>query len=74
MGGARSRWAPVVRYGRVFTPGTDAGGGNPMIPAWAGKNAYRRAVDSALLYAEGYTCRPSGVTSYSAWCLDGETV
>lgn len=32
-----------------------------MMPALAGKNAYRRAVDSGLLYAEGYTCRPAGI-------------
>ena len=65
-----------MRYGRLFTPGTDAGGGDPMIPipAWAGKNAYRRAMDSGLLYAEGYTCRPPGIPIRSAWCLDGETV
>jgi hypothetical protein len=72
--GARRSWGPVMRYGRLFTPGTDAGGGYPMIPAWAGRNAYRRAADSGLLYAEGYACRPSGITTYSAWCLDGETV
>jgi hypothetical protein len=45
-----------------------------MIPAWAGENAYRRAMDSGLLYAEGYTCRPSGIHVNSAWCLDGEAV
>lgn len=45
------------RYGRLFTPGKDVRGGYPTFPAWAGKNAYRRAVDSGLLYAEGYACR-----------------
>jgi|HubBroStandDraft_2_1064218.scaffolds.fasta_scaffold208131_2 hypothetical protein len=74
--GARSRLGLVMRYGRLFTPGTDAGGGYPMIliPAWAGKNAYRRAMDSGLLYAEGYTCRPPRIPINSAWCLDGGTV
>jgi len=72
--GARRSWGPVMRYGRLFTPGTDVGGGHPMIPAWAGKNAYRRAVESGLVYAEGYARRPSGITHYSAWCLEGETV
>ena len=72
--GARSSWDLMMRYGRLFTPGTDAGGGYPMIPAWAGKNAYQRAMDSGLLYAEGYTCRPPHIHKRSAWCLDGETV
>jgi len=72
--GARRSWGLIMRYGRLFTPGTDAGGGYPMIPAWAGKNAYRRAMDSGLLYAEGYTCRPRRIHIRSAWCLDGETV
>ena len=74
--GARRRWGLIMRYGRLFTPGTDADGGYPMIliPAWAGKNAYRRAMDSGLLYAEGYTCRPPGIHVNSAWCLDGETI
>jgi hypothetical protein len=71
--GARSNWDLMMRYGRLFRPGT-AGGGYPMMPALAGKNAYRRAMDSGLLYAEGYTCRPPGIHKRSAWCLDGETV
>jgi len=36
--GARRSWGLIMRYGRLFTPGTEAGGGYPMIPAWAGKN------------------------------------
>jgi hypothetical protein len=72
--GGRSRWGLVMRYGRLFTPGTDVGGGHPMIPAWVGKNAYRRAMDSGLRYAEGYACLRSGIVHDWAWCLDGETV
>lgn len=71
--GARSSWDLMMRYGRLFRPGT-AGGGYPMMPAFAGRNAYQRAMDSGLLYAEGYTCRPPGIHKRSAWCLDGETV
>jgi hypothetical protein len=66
-----------MRYGRLFTPGTDVGGGqHPMLSDWAGRNAYQRATDSGLLYAEGYACRPIGlhVPATWAWCLDGETV
>ena len=66
-----------MRYGRLFTPGTDVGGGAyPMSSDYAGRNAYPRAVDSGLLYAEGYTCRPRGmrIPAKWAWCLDGETV
>jgi hypothetical protein len=66
-----------MRYGRLFTPGTDAGGGIRIRGAATdGRNAYRRAVDSGLLYAEGYACRPRGmrVPVNRAWCLDGETV
>lgn len=62
-----------MRYSRLFTPGTDVGG-DPMISGRPGKNAYRRAMDSGLLYAEGFACVNGGITTYSAWCLDGETV
>ena len=73
--GRRRRWDLIMRYGRLFTPGTDAGGGAyPMQPLYAGRNAYRRAMDSGLLYAEGYACPRGGIPAYSAWCLDGETV
>ena len=49
--GGWRRWGLIMRYGRLFTPGTDAGGGQyPMFPGWAGRNAYRRATDSGLLY------------------------
>jgi hypothetical protein len=73
-GNTRALYAPVMRYGRLFTPGTE-------IPAVAdqgdtgnpGKNAYRLAMDSGLLYAEGYA-RVNGRAVYSAWCLDDETV
>jgi hypothetical protein len=75
--GGWRRWSPVMRYGRLFTPGTDVGGGAyPMSSDYAGRNAYPRAVDLGLLYAEGYTCRPRGmrIPASWAWCLDGETV
>ena len=71
------RWGLVMRYGRLFTPGTDAFGGIRIRGAASdGRNAYRRAVDSGLLYAEGYACLPLGerVPLNRAWCLDGETV
>jgi hypothetical protein len=75
--GGWRRWGLIMRYGRLFKPGTDVGGGvYPMLPDWAGRNAYRRATGSGLLYAEGYACRPIGlhVPVNWAWCLDGETV
>jgi hypothetical protein len=73
--GGRRHLGPIMRYGRLFRPGTDAGGGAyPMVPAWAGKNAYRRAMDRGLLYAEGYACIRGEIVTHSAWCLDGETV
>jgi hypothetical protein len=75
------RWEPVMRYGRLFTPGTDAvsDGVRAIQPMYAGREAYRMAVDSGLLYAEGYATYllPGGVprTLWAwAWCLDGETV
>lgn len=71
----RSYLGPIMRYGRLFRPGPDAGGGvYPMIPAYAGRNAYRRAVDDDLLYAEGYACFGGVLVTHSAWCLDGEIV
>ena len=73
--GGRIRWDLIMRYGQLFTPGTVAGGGAyPKRPLHAGRNAYRWAMDSGLLYAEGYACPPGGVPAHSAWCLDGETV
>jgi hypothetical protein len=71
------RWGPVTWYRLLFTPGTDVGGGvYPTGPDCAHWNAYRRAVDSGLLYAEGYACRARGmrVPLNWAWCLDGGTV
>jgi hypothetical protein len=53
--GGRSRWDLIMRYGRLFTPGTDAGGGPyPEGHRHAGRNAYRRSTDAGLLYAEGF--------------------
>ena len=73
--GGRSRLDLIMRYGRLFTPGTEAGGGAySKRPLQAGRNAYRWAVDSGQLYAEGYACPRGGLPAYSAWCLDGETV
>jgi hypothetical protein len=73
--GGRRHLGLIMRYGRLFRPGTDAGGGAyPMVPAWAGKNAYQRAMDCGLLYAEGYACVRSAIVTHSAWCLDGEIV
>jgi len=68
--------APVMRHGRLFTPGTDAGGGEfPMIPAYACKNGYRKAVASGLLYAEGWVLRPPRrILVHAGWCLDGQAV
>jgi hypothetical protein len=67
--------ALIMRYGRLFSPGTDAGGGALlMIPAYAGKNAYQRAMARGLVYAEGYARVGRGIVTTSAWCLDGETV
>ena len=74
------RWEPVMRYGRLFTPGmgthaVDAWG---MSPDSAGRKACRLAVDSGLLYAEGFAGYPraEGVSHpwEWAWCLDGESV
>ena len=46
-----------------------------MIPAWAGKNAYRRAMDSGPALRGGlHLPPPPGIPIRSAWCLDGETV
>jgi hypothetical protein len=70
-----------MRYGRLFAPGTDAVSdrAKAIQPMHAGREAYRMAVDSGLLYAEGYATylRRGGVPSTPwawAWCLDGETV
>ena len=38
--GGWRRWSPVMRYGRLFTPGTDVGGGAyPMSSDYVGRNA-----------------------------------
>lgn len=69
-----TRWDPVMRYGRLFTPGTAAGGTENMDPADAPQTAYLKAADSVLLYAEGWVLRPDRNPMPSGWCLDGETV
>ena len=69
----RDSWGPIMRYGRLFTPGTDAGGTDRM-PALPARNACRLAMDSGLLYAEGYVRVRPGLAWNWAWCLDGETV
>jgi hypothetical protein len=66
-------WRPIMRYGRLFTPGTTAGGPDPD-PDHLAANAYRLALDKGLLYAEGYIRFSAGFAGYCAWCLDGETV
>lgn len=67
--------APVIRHGRLFTPGTHAGWGElPMIPAYACKNGYRKAVASGLVYAEGWVLRERRILVHAGWCLDDQTV
>ena len=71
------RWEPVMRYGRLFTPGTDAVASRRGRDPNPGPKAWRLAVDAGLLYAEGYAVyqQPAGgITFPWAWCLDGETV
>lgn len=76
--GGWRRWEPVLRYGRLFTPGTDAVGGRRGRSPDPGRKAWQLAVDSGLLYAEGYACylgaREGSIPWAWAWCLDGETV
>ena len=74
------RWEPVMRYGRLFAPGSDTRALDAwgMSPDSAGRKAYQLAVDSDLLYAEGFAGYPraQGVSRpwEWAWCVDGETV
>jgi hypothetical protein len=68
------KWDPVMRYGRLFTPGTAAGGAENLDPADACENAYRKAANSGLVYAEGWVLRPDRNPMPAGWCLDGETV
>ena len=71
------RWEPVMRYGRLFTPPAGGVAGLRGMDHYPGRKAYQLAVDSDLLYAEGYAVYPSaerGLPWPWAWCLDGETV
>lgn len=69
------RWEPVMRYGRLFTPGPNAVVGRRGKDPDPGRKAYQLAVDSGLLYAEGYACYAGAPSPWAwAWCLDGETV
>ena len=72
------RWEPVMRYGRLFTPGPADVGDRAVLPDLAGRTAARLAADSGLPYAEGYASHPrAGGVSIPrpwAWCLDGEAV
>jgi len=51
---------PIIRYGRLFTPGTDASGPGQTarLPR---PGASRPAIGSGLLYAEGYFRISAGV-------------
>jgi hypothetical protein len=40
-----------------------------MTSDYAGRKVYRRAVDSGLLYAEGYACRPRRVRVPVNWAV-----
>jgi hypothetical protein len=72
------RWAPVMRYGRLFTPGTNAVVGLRGRDPAPGRKACQLAVDEGLLYAEGYAVYPApgggGIPWAWVWCLDGEIV
>ena len=73
------RWEPVMRYGRLFTPATNAVAGRSGWDPDPGQTACQLAVDSGLLYAEGYAVyqHPAGGVTFPrawAWCLDGEIV
>ena len=68
------QWEPVMRYGRLFTPGTAAGGAAQTDPADAAETAYLKAAESGLIYAEGWVLRPDRNPMPARWCLDGETV
>lgn len=69
----RERHGPIMRYGRVFAPGVEVGGGVP-IPAMSGRNAYAHAVATGLIFAEGCAITASGIVYPQAWCLDGDIV
>ena len=77
------RWGLIMRYGRLFTAHPQPGRGpfpDRPAPDNIARNAYQRAMDLGLLYAEGYVSAPgflkfSGlITTQWAWCLDGESV
>ncbi|MBR7837822.1 hypothetical protein KDL01_31395 [Actinospica durhamensis] len=76
------RWEPVMRFGRLFTSGTHGDLRWGMMSSdSAGREACRLAMDSDLLYAEGYAGYPADVRAGAfshplawAWCLDGENV
>lgn len=61
--------APIIRYGRLFTPGADASGPDRTLEPFRGRGASRLAMDSGLLYAEGYVrlARASQPTGRGAW-------
>ncbi len=69
------QWEPVMRYGRLFTPGTAAGGAAQTDPADAAETAYLKAAESGadLRRRLGPASR-SQPDAAARWCLDGETV
>lgn len=73
-GDAMHYMAPIIRYGRLFTPGADASGPDRTLEPWRGRGASQLAMDSGLLYAEGYARLGVGIATDWAWCLDGEVV
>ncbi|HEY0932710.1 MAG TPA: hypothetical protein VGD91_03120 [Trebonia sp.] len=74
VGDAMHHLAPIIRYGRLFTPAADASGPDRTLEPWRGRGASRLAMGSGLLYAEGYARLSVGIATDWAWCLDGEAV
>lgn len=68
----REYWGPVMRYARLFTPGTVVRGLNPR-PAYSRRNAYDHATASGLLYCEGFACH-GFPHERMGWCVDGDGV
>jgi hypothetical protein len=71
---AMHHMAPIVQYGRLFTPGADASGPDRTLAPFRGRGASRLAMGSGLLYAEGFMRLSVGIATDWAWCLDGEAV
>jgi hypothetical protein len=69
--GETETWEQVIRYGRLFTPGTALPDVRSRRPVYSQRNAYEHSEATGQLYVEGFAWHGFSYRT-RGWCLDGE--